>query len=579
MSDLHEHIYCAQQINIPPTFPYILKLYAKAAIRTQPYDLLRWTATYFRALANGELPPAKDRLEYPSFIHPSGITPGYLKILLNRFGHVNTICLKVLLQDWRGLDLSETSLYQLLVVAGLSPDEKQCDFYRFLAVACGFFGNVSCERHYEQKKKKKKKKPDALAPRHYDNLHLQLEQLHPVAIIIYVVLRPLQNLLETMIYVCELLTDEPEGGSAMIPLRTFLNLYRYLANLDCSGERHRREVEPVDPFPSSRDTRCVSELSSGTIDSTTSACSCEFATMKKTETSSTDEDVCGEASREKKPLESLEILKDYRDDLEHSDVDIVSARQSVADDKTEIEIESIDRHVPQGGKSEVCHRIREEKPEKRSVTLNFVAGRLRRKIYTAYLSSYLYRYISKVDFDFSAIVASIEDPAISSIIDHIEHYRDTHDSPARRDDDARETADDAFDFNWEDEGGEVVGEMETIDHEITTAAVNSASSQDENCQCLDKSESDQTPPVDLLKEFLKRMQTEVEAGRLETIFRVPGIGPPVSPKRVTAVGLWLADCARRQQGLIGPRNIRHFLCPNLDDISECDCNAIGVIEC
>jgi len=60
MSDLQtKRIYCAQQINVPLTFPHILKLYAKAAIRTQPHDLLRWTAAYFRALANGEVPPAK----------------------------------------------------------------------------------------------------------------------------------------------------------------------------------------------------------------------------------------------------------------------------------------------------------------------------------------------------------------------------------------------------------------------------------------------------------------------------------------------------------------------------------------
>lgn len=175
-------------------------------------------------------------------------------------------------------------------------------------------------------------------------------------------------------------------------------------------------------------------------------------------------------------------------------------------------------------------------------------------------------------------MASIGDSAVPSIIDHTEHYSDTDDSPSRRDVDAREMTDDAFDFNWENEK-EVVGEMETIDrdYEIATAAaaaIDSTSSQDENCRCVDKSVSDQTPPVDPLKEFFKRMQTEVEAGRLETIFRVPGIGPPVSPERVTAVGLWLADCARRQEGLVGPRNIRHFLCPNLDDTSECNCDVI-----
>ena len=46
-------------------FPGILKQYTKAAIRTQPRDLLLWSAAYFRCMARGEAPPAKDRLEYP----------------------------------------------------------------------------------------------------------------------------------------------------------------------------------------------------------------------------------------------------------------------------------------------------------------------------------------------------------------------------------------------------------------------------------------------------------------------------------------------------------------------------------
>ncbi|EGI65759.1 Ropporin-1-like protein [Acromyrmex echinatior] len=356
MSDSQtKRIYCAEQINVPPTFPHILRLYAKAAIRTQPTDLLRWTAVYFRALANGEVPPAKDRLEYPSFIHPSGITPGYLKTMLNRFGHVKKVSLRALLLDCQGLDLSEMTLYQLFIVAGLLEDKEYCDFYRFLAVACGFLGN---------------------------------------------------NLLETMIYVCELLTHEPEGGSAMIPLRIFLDLYRYLADLDCSGER--RKAERVDS--SCDTTTSVSNpSSSGMIDLTTRADNC--------------------------------------------DVDV------------------------------------------------------------------------------------------------------------------QKTTDDAFEFNSEEESEE---------ERITSEAINckttfNLKTSSEICRCRSEPESDQTPPPDPLKEFLKRMRAEIEAGRLETIFRVSGIGPPVSSERVTAVGLWLADCARRQEGLVGPRNIRHFLCPNFDDTPERDC--------
>ena len=36
-------------IQIPPEFPKILKTYTKAAIRTQPTDLLLWSASYFRS--------------------------------------------------------------------------------------------------------------------------------------------------------------------------------------------------------------------------------------------------------------------------------------------------------------------------------------------------------------------------------------------------------------------------------------------------------------------------------------------------------------------------------------------------
>jgi len=37
-------IYCAEQIKIPPELPDILKEFTKAAIRTQPADLLQWSA-------------------------------------------------------------------------------------------------------------------------------------------------------------------------------------------------------------------------------------------------------------------------------------------------------------------------------------------------------------------------------------------------------------------------------------------------------------------------------------------------------------------------------------------------------
>lgn len=41
-----EPYYCSEQIPIPPELPDILKQFTKAAIRTQPTDLLTWSAKY-----------------------------------------------------------------------------------------------------------------------------------------------------------------------------------------------------------------------------------------------------------------------------------------------------------------------------------------------------------------------------------------------------------------------------------------------------------------------------------------------------------------------------------------------------
>ena len=69
-------LYPSHPIQIPEELPKILKHYTKAAIRTQPSDLLLWSASYFRCLANGEIPPVKERLEYPLPETWHGLTSG-----------------------------------------------------------------------------------------------------------------------------------------------------------------------------------------------------------------------------------------------------------------------------------------------------------------------------------------------------------------------------------------------------------------------------------------------------------------------------------------------------------------------
>uniref|UniRef100_A0A1B6LL31 RIIa domain-containing protein n=1 Tax=Graphocephala atropunctata TaxID=36148 RepID=A0A1B6LL31_9HEMI len=206
MPDLLEHMYCSQQINIPPNLPFILKQYAKAAIRTQPYDLLYWSAAYFRAKANNSPPPVKERLEYPPVDTPSRLSPGFLKVLHKQLGENEFVPEEVLLEKWLGVCLVQDALESMLRVGSI---QDKVPWLKFVAIAAG---------------------------------HL------------------CANLSKTMVMVCEVLTEEPDGGSAMVPVDVFVDLYQYLARLDCGPPKHH----PVHTHRHESDT-------SGSITSKTSA--------------------------------------------------------------------------------------------------------------------------------------------------------------------------------------------------------------------------------------------------------------------------------------------------------------------
>lgn len=76
-----------------------------AVIRTQPYDLLRWSAAYFRCLATHVPPPVKQRLE-PD--HRFGtLTRGYLRTLRDQLGKGFFVDRDVLQRHWLSLALPE----------------------------------------------------------------------------------------------------------------------------------------------------------------------------------------------------------------------------------------------------------------------------------------------------------------------------------------------------------------------------------------------------------------------------------------------------------------------------------------
>ncbi|XP_039076392.1 ropporin-1-like protein [Hyaena hyaena] len=177
---LPDTMFCAQQIHIPPELPDILKQFTKAAIRTQPADVLQWSAGYFSALSRGDPLPVKDRIEMPVATQKTdtGLTQGLLKVLHKQCGHQQYVELADLEQKWKNLCLPIENFRTLLQ---LDPCENKIEWIKFLALGCSMLGG---------------------------------------------------SLNTSMKHLCEILTSDPEGGPASIPFETFSYVYRYLSRMD-----------------------------------------------------------------------------------------------------------------------------------------------------------------------------------------------------------------------------------------------------------------------------------------------------------------------------------------------------------
>ncbi|KAM6978077.1 ropporin-1-like protein [Aplochiton taeniatus] len=173
-------MYCAQQINIPPSLPDLLKQFTKAAIRTQPHDALLWSAAYFSALSKGEILPAKERMEMPVATQKTdtGLTPGLLKVLHKQLSPLQTCNKQALEKRWRALCLPVEQLDTLLALGNFGPN---IDWMQFFALGCSTLGGT---------------------------------------------------IISALTHACEILTEDEEGGSARIPFDVFATLYSYLAHLD-----------------------------------------------------------------------------------------------------------------------------------------------------------------------------------------------------------------------------------------------------------------------------------------------------------------------------------------------------------
>ncbi|KAK6492024.1 ropporin-1-like protein isoform X1 [Huso huso] len=182
-------MFCAQQINIPTELPDILKQFTKAAIRTQPHDVLQWSAAYFSALSSGETLPVKERLEMPIATQKTdtGLTPGLLKILHKQLSPKGTVEKAELEQRWKELCLPKEQLNSIIELGNFGTNIVWIEFF---ALGCSALNGT---------------------------------------------------ITTSLKCACEILTADPEGGAARIPFETFTFLFTYLNKFD--GEMPQDQID------------------------------------------------------------------------------------------------------------------------------------------------------------------------------------------------------------------------------------------------------------------------------------------------------------------------------------------------
>ncbi|XP_076277624.1 uncharacterized protein LOC143207739 [Lasioglossum baleicum] len=391
-----------QDIIVPPSLPLILKQFCKAAIRTQPYDLLKWSSSYFRALAEGEEPPTKLRLEYPPPSTASGLTLGFLRILLRQFGDYNkSLPVETILWRWDCLCLDRRDLNLIMMIGKF---RRRCQVKKFLAIAVGLLGS---------------------------------------------------SLFETMVMICELFTHEPEGGSAMVPVALFMEIYGYLAGLRCDGSaRGSSDDDPTEFIIFNEST------GSGSL-----------ASQDLSEGKFYVDRICSIASQDTEADVNLDLELVSKGDVESSRTDTTpsdsyTGRKKMTDDKTEQESSS----------------ERTLKVECNNVT-------------------------SGADAESNKTLQLSEEKKSN--------------------------------------GSENTSEKGTT----------GSNTPEENI-----SRSRRTSRADEKKRKKKILDPKL----LKYHPNVPGIGPRLSAEEVATVAIWMSECAKVQEGMVGPRNLRHMNCPPLD---------------
>lgn len=86
-------------------------------------------------MSNGDIPPVKERLEYPLPETWYGLTPGLIRVLNKQLGVKTKVAVQTLREKWRGLSLEMENLDKVLNEGGFK-GQRELEWKRFLALIC-----------------------------------------------------------------------------------------------------------------------------------------------------------------------------------------------------------------------------------------------------------------------------------------------------------------------------------------------------------------------------------------------------------------------------------------------------------
>ncbi|KAK9876001.1 hypothetical protein WA026_011118 [Henosepilachna vigintioctopunctata] len=514
--DINEDIYCAEQISIPPTFPYLLRQYAKAAIRTQPVDLLKWSTTYFRCLSLNCPPPVKTRLEYPIPDDWYGLTPGWVKSLYLQIHPNSNVEFKVLWDRWIGSCLNHDQLIEILCLGGFQ-DPLAIPWLKFIGLCAAMIS---------------------------------------------------KSLTQTMTLVCEILTEEPEGASASITLEMFLSIYKFLAEIDGSKDQWILNKyfpdsllglfkEKREKFQEAKQLEESEE--EGEICSDHIICEPEEKVVEKIEV--TKEVSCPSIKEDdyqkiEDYLEAQEKMTQAQEEgsEEGSEDQSKDEHKRIMGDTTDTEVETEDAVASTLDTDDLLDKEKDRQEALKTEERQILADMDERE-----MAQYEKDKLEGKEFQLTKKQHSEpQDPDFEEkgLLEDLAKLKALQEEMKGEDDQ-----------ELEEYKKELMKQLEKTPSELEAITHFATKLQEEEEKVLMVIQAEDTESKTVTVE---PSVEEEDEKKFDEIFveAVPGIGPIVSDVLVKAVEKYMRDMAKLQHGMVMPRNIRHYDCPPLENVED-----------